>query len=454
MRQRIRVGGTAVVGWRASRDDVQAVLLQEKAPALLGPHRAGWTVARVLVDDDGRVIEPRERTVADLLDDVARTLREPGVTTMRKESGEFLLVVCSGQQAPLEAEMPAVTSTTPLDRPTWAAALRAIGAGRRLEEVLTAAAAAQETLRGAKRVAAHLRDARPRRVAAAAGLPAQLFDPEILGDPEPMREAVLALRADRQDPQISASVAGLPLRVIRRPQGVLLTAEPPDGTVLAPVGAALSQGRRRPVLVVWRQGAERGYQLCHRGTVENAHVWSADWRLLPLDPELDEDLRDFLRSWLEVAAGDADLLLARLRVTDVEAARVRALLRRAPGPDVLEQFCELLGLPSELAQVVEGADSAELPGSHIVTPTTMARTVLGVARAEPSAKDPWLVRVGHAKPWWYRAGNAVWVPVGSWWAMDLWSGGGPGRVAAVAVGLTAVVSLVVAVRPPRTRPAR
>jgi hypothetical protein len=443
----------AVVAWRAGREQLQEVLVREAVPAALGPHRGDWTAVRLLVHGD-EAVEPRHRDVVDLVDDLARTLQVPGAACMVGPEGARLLVVCTGVEAPLTAELPSLPSGRPLVRPEWAVALQAISAGGRLEAVMAAAEGTAGGGKGrAERLAAAMQDRRPWRVAEAAGLPPQLFDPDLLGDPYPVREAVFAPSADRSDPEVVCSAVGLPLQEAWFGRGVLLTAAPPDATVLLPVAAGLGAGRRRPALVLWRQGDARGYQLCIRGQVEDQHVWSSDWQVVPLEGNLDVDVRQELLEVLEPAHGNADVLLDRLGVTEADPAELRALLRRPPDPDVLKRLCALLGLPAEAAEVVEGADPADLPGSRPVRVSSTSRAILRAA-TQPQPGDPWFVRAGYEKPWWYRAANLLWVPVALGWALTLWDGGTAAKAGAAAVAASAVVSLVSALRPTRTNTSR
>jgi hypothetical protein len=448
-----------VVAWRAGRDDVREVLLREGVPAVLGPSAGGWTVVRLLVAGDA-VVEPREREVVDLVDDVARTLRIPGLACLAGEWGARRLVACSGSGAPVAADLPALGSDTGADRPSWAAVLQAAGAGHRLEPAMDVVTrGADAGLRGTGRTGAAMRDRRPLQLAEATGLPPHLLDHDLVGDPEPVREAVYVPRVDPRNLHVAASAVALPLRAAVVDDDALVTAEPPDATALLPVAAFLAAGRRQSAVVAWRQGEARGYQLVRGGSVEDSHVWSTAWEFLPLHAAADDELREQVRQGLAPPEGDAALVLERLGTQGADPADLRALLRRPPGPDVLARFCDLTGLPRSLADVLEGADPATLPGSRVLAPAPFVRSALRAATT-PDARDPWIVRVGNEKPWWIRVGNLVWAVVAVGWAVRLWPGGTGAKVAAVALAATAVVSVVSALRPgkrvepPRSSPER
>ena len=94
-----------VVAWRASGDAVREILAREGVPAMVGPHRDGWTLAWLLSQDD-EVVEPRCRRPVDLLDDVARSLNCPGAMCLAGDRGGRRLVVCAGAGLPVLAELP------------------------------------------------------------------------------------------------------------------------------------------------------------------------------------------------------------------------------------------------------------------------------------------------------------------------------------------------------------
>ena len=223
--------------------------------------------------------------------------------------------------------------------------------------------------------------------------------------------------------------------------------------MLVPVAVTIA-GRRRPALLLWRQGEVRGYHLFGKGGVQDAHVWGGEWELVPFDPELDEEFAADLATTLAPPVGDAELVARTLGRdgrdgrdgTDVPA--LRSVLRRPAGPEVLAAFCQLLGIDATVAAVAEGTqDPATLPGSTVVTATSKIRTVLNAASA-PRPDDPWYVRARYEKPWWYRLLNVLWVVVlAGRLASELWSGGAVSRVGAVALLVIALGGTIALGRP-------
>ncbi len=216
---------------------------------------------------------------------------------------------------------------------------------------------------------------------------------------------------------------GRPLRFAETGDSTVLTAEPvADDAVLLPVAVALAYGRR-PTLLLWRQGQGRGYQLFRRSRLQDAHVWGSQWDVPEVDPDLDEQLADDLRHALAPAVGDAQQLAKVLKVDGADIAALRSVLRRPAGPQVLTALCEKLNIDIAVAAVVEGGlDPAALSGSALAEPSTMTFRALIQAATAPRPTDPWFVRMGDEKPWWYRLSNVLWVPIGILWAERLWSG--------------------------------
>ena len=124
------------------------------------------------------------------------------------------------------------------------------------------------------------------------------------------------------------------------------------------------------------------------------------------------------------------------------------MLRRPAGPQVLTALCEVLNIDTAAAAVVEGGlDPAALSGSALAEPTTMTIRDLIHAATAPRPTDPWFVRMGYEKPWWYRLYNVMWASISILGADRLRSGGAISRAGAVILLLSAVGSAVSAVRP-------
>lgn len=425
--------GTVLLAWRAERERVLGALAAAGANGLVGPCDEGWTVARVLVERD-RVVEPAHRLSHVLLEDVARELDVLAATVYVADDGARLLVVHSAAADPLPAVVPGTSGS--LDRAEWARLLEALGSADRLEAVLTAAATAQV------HPASY---ARPLAVATAAGLPGLLLEPRLEAGLAPIGEAAWCRGSVDADVLLVASSTGLPVRSAATGTGTVLTVEASADVAVAPVAAALSSSKR-PVLVLWRQGPARGYALFSKGDSVDSHSWPAAWELVPQHPDLDPEAGADIRRHL-AGEGDAGLLVDLLGRPEVDPVHLRALLRRPSGPEVLDEFAGLLGLPSEMVDLVErGAPAGNLAGSTVVEPTTSLRAISRTA-FQPRPDDPWIVRVEYAKPLWYRLSNLAWVPVGGWLGYLAWDGGAGSKALGVLAAGTALGSLVSAVRP-------
>ena len=441
-----------VLAWRAERDAVLQALAREDVPAAVGPYEKGWTLARVLVNGT-EVVEPREREVVDLLDDLARTLSTAGAACLHGDLGARLLLVVAPGHAPVCAPVPGVDSDEAPSRGEWADVLRVIDRLPALEDVL-AAAAVEEPAGRRHRTAALVRDRRAAAVSRAAGVPEGLLDPDAVDGPAPTREVVLSRHAD-PDVQVVASALSLPLRRVHVDGVDVVFADDLPGQTMLPVAAGLGAGRRS-TLVLWRQGQARGYQLVRRGDVLDSHVWNTAWEVVLPTADIDDEKRSLLHEALAPAHGDAALLLEHLAVGPSEHADLmagRSLLRRPPDDQVLSDLCRLLDLPLAAAALVEDRPAPALAAAAIVTPGSTRRAIYASATA-PRPGDPWFLRARTTKPWWWRLWNLAWVAVALAWVGDLWSGGALARTGAALLLVTAVLSLVDAVVPARALPPR
>ena len=174
------------MAWRAPRNAVREALAREKVPSALGPHREGWTLARVLVDGDA-VLEPHGRALVHLLADVARSLAAPGAGCLRTGRGGQRIVVCAGTGRAVQADLPPLPAEGPVDHQPWLDLLRTLDHQDRVEAVLQALASGAGTggSSGQDGWAGPLSDERPRRVATAAGLPAAVLDPDLANEGDP-----------------------------------------------------------------------------------------------------------------------------------------------------------------------------------------------------------------------------------------------------------------------------
>ena len=444
-----RAADHTLVAWRAPREQVLSALLAEQVPAAVGPEDLGWTLVRLLVNGD-EVVEPRCRDLLDLLDDLARTLAAPAALCEGGDWNERTLVVVVPGGPAVSACIPGLAGAEPASRGDWAQVLHCLGALDALEPVLSAVAVPRPPSRR-DRTAAALADRRHRAVARAAGLPVGLLDGDAAAGDLPEREVLLSRGVAAPDVAVAASALGTALSVAPLGELTAVAVDPIEGSHVLPVATFLSSGRA-PALLLWRQADARGYQLVRRGDVVDAHEWDSGWQVVP------EDLRparEDLVTALAPERGDAATLAERFAPgAQVDVVALRALLRRPPDARVLRQLCGHLGVDPRAAGLVEGElGIADLPQSRAVRPTTMSSAIWAAASA-PRASDPWILRAGRAKPWWWRLSDVVWVVVALAWAADLWQGNGPvARAGCVVLVLTALWGLYDAVTP-ASRPAQ
>jgi hypothetical protein len=164
-----------------------------------------------------------------------------------------------------------------------------------------------------------------------------------------------------------------------------------------------------------------------KGRLLDAHAWGDSWEVVAFDDET--------RAALAPPLGDAALLAAAFDRGDAEVA-LRALTRRADDPGrLLDELCELLGVPPAALAVARGErDPAEIAGARQPEPVSAARAVWRAARenregGDGGARESRLRRLGRERPGWYRALNAALAPVfllvGAAQIVS-WRGGGSG----------------------------
>lgn len=438
-----------VVAWRAAREEVRDALVRDAIPATVGPERDGWTVVRLLATGDD-VVEPRGRTVVDLVDDLARTLRAPGLSSVPLDWGGLLLTVCAEGTAPLTAALPAIGQDQAADRSAWSAVLAELGLLDRLA-VVVELAAVEPGLDARQRLAAVAVDRRPLAVAGATGLPAQLLDLSLYGDASPRREALLMREIKPGEAHVTASAVSRQLLVADRGRGVLLVGDADEEQAMHAVAVGLATAR--PVLLLWRQGTVRGYRCYGKAAVEDAHVWGGEWEVVQLDDGLEPELRANLVEALQSPQGDAVALLAVLGdgsapPSPQDAMTLRTLLRAPVDDTVLARLCALLGLDGAAADSVErGAQALSGLAVERVLPTSQKRAIWQLSTA-PRPGDHWIIRRSQEKAWWYRLGDLLSAVGCAYFAVRLWDGGGGlARGGAVVLALLAVVSVVDGVTP-------
>lgn len=426
--------------WRVAPEALQEALEHDLVPAVVGPTGGGWAAARVLVEGES-VLEARRREVADLVDDLARSLRAPGVACLPGESGSRLLVACPGGGLPVAAEVPALGAADRPARADWSELLRVLDRLEVLGEVLEAADPGPPRTPSVAELTA---DRRALDVAALLGLPAVLVDLDVLDAEQPWREAVVARDLPAADVALAAASTGGPLLLASVPGTASAASPEPDGVALLPAALQLAP-LRRPVLLLWRRGDARGALLVRKARVEEAHTWSAAWRVVALDPAYDAETREGLTGALLPPEADAAVLAERLGGPETDVVALRTLLRRPPGPDCLAALCAALDLDPAAAHLVESGDP--LPGARPLAPAQGVGAIWDAATA-PRAGDPWYLTMSQRKPWWYRLADVAFAVVAVLWALALWDGGGLGaRVGAVVLVLLALGSVVDAVTP-------
>ena len=148
----------------------------------------------------------------------------------------------------------------------------------------------------------------------------------------------------------------------------------------------LVNAKRRSV-VLWRSGGHLGIEVLKRGKLAASHMWEPVWT--PFGMPAGDDLRD------PGVHGDAAAIGALLGLDDASVVSLRAMLRRER-PD-LGGLAELLGLPSEMVDVIEGRVSvADLPGGSVISPGSWREEIASALQA--SEHDPRWMR-------WYDTGR-------------------------------------------------
>ncbi|MFC0678509.1 hypothetical protein ACFFGH_11735 [Lysobacter korlensis] len=179
------------------------------------------------------------------------------------------------------------------------------------------------------------------------------------------------------------------------------------------------------VIVLWRQGDERGTSTFRRGD-QHGHAWGFEAEFLdPSNPWHRDHTGKTVAEWLEATRPEPPEWEPWAKVAaldDDSAQRLRLALRR---PDSDEQtfprFADALGLPAVVVDLLDhDLDPMSLPGAEVVRPAGFLRGVWEAIRRDvrnvaaernepkpsrPPAKLPaltvWWLRVTCTRPWWY-----------------------------------------------------
>lgn len=156
-------------------------------------------------------------------------------------------------------------------------------------------------------------------------------------------------------------------------------------------------------LALWRAGGEFG-----AGFPSKADA-TIVWRSRPLfvDPSLPdqrvdtgERIADLLDA-LTRSETDTTPWVERFELDDDAASRLRALIRRDPGPEVIPEICRILSLPPSVLEAFSSADGvAGMPGSAVIAPKN-ARTVFADSLRDEldRAQPPTAFRRRHPRAW-------------------------------------------------------
>lgn len=339
---------------RADRDRLLAVLRSGSIPCAVGPsEHDNWVVIRLPAGSDP---DPVARQAMATFDSPVLALR---VSTDAESLGVRLwregeqLVHHDWPEHPFQVGELAADATQ--------------AAARRISHALhrpDAEAELAELLRG---------DADLDVDACVGSLIALLGLPSRLTDAAPAHVLVLH-RGERAVARLAASIAG-PTWLVPCDRGwtVLVPAE--GGAERAfelSAGLSSAGGRRAPVLLLWRDQAECGYQVWRRGWPLDIHVWNFPWEVLATDDKTAEELA--------APQGDAAVIARVVRRPEAEV-NLRALLRRSgDSGDLLTSLVELLDLPEDSLALLDGRSTPDqLPHSERLEATSPARA----ARRQP-----------------------------------------------------------------------
>lgn len=196
-------------------------------------------------------------------------------------------------------------------------------------------------------------------------------------------------------------------------------------------------------VVLWRSGGHLGLEVLKRGTLAASHVWEPAWT--PFGQPDGDELRD------PGVHGDAAAIGALLGLEPASVVSLRAMMRRS-WPDLVG-LAELLGLPHEMVEVIEGRTSvADLPGGSVVAPGSWRDEIASAFQV--SEHDPrWMQRYeagARALRPWYVVSSLVAIVAGVVLVVR-WASGGPAFFGVVGLVFALGTTIDLAVRAGRRR---
>ena len=118
-------------------------------------------------------------------------------------------------------------------------------------------------------------------------------------------------------------------------------------------------------LMMWRLGSARGFVINYANGVLGDE-WNSSWRVV--DPSAGDAAVLAAIENIRLASPIKDYAEAFI-LDDAETAQLEALFAEPPTDDTLRRFTEIIGEPSDIADVVEGRmDAADLPDASVVSP--------------------------------------------------------------------------------------
>ncbi|MFS2279474.1 hypothetical protein V2S04_01485 [Microbacterium sp. OR21] len=212
-------------------------------------------------------------------------------------------------------------------------------------------------------------------------------------------QAVTAIAwTTREDPDVLALVgAHFGMAFEAADAGALGRAITPADPQLIGEAFELGVWATKDGIAVWRAGEESAAAFMRRGRATIA-TWSTRWILVdPSKPGQTADGSTLAARLNEMTAPENDTApwIARFRVARSRAPELRALFRRTPRPEVLDELMSILDMPREWLRVLSDAPGTEQ--LERIEPRT-AREMLSAGVNQALADADWRQTVTDAKP--------------------------------------------------------